>query len=160
MREVRYLSSWPAAVTNSSTKFCGELGHNSEIFFKAAQVLNFKIFWRWTLNRYKRIKTTFNFKNYWRVLRMHILDKIDWDFNQRERRNIHNVSCLNYLNLNKFFADVLTMHSISTYSLMNIIFALCLKRSLSLTLTIFIFFFIHIEFLIIKHTRTSVNEFK
>ena len=98
MVEVRQLSPRPArpSLSQSPTRFCGEFNHDSEAFPTEAQVPDFKIFWRWTLDHYKRIKTASSLKNYWRVLRMHILDKADRDFNQCERRDIHNVSCINH----------------------------------------------------------------
>ena len=148
------------AVTDPSSRYCSECSYDFKTFFKDAQVPDFKVFWRWMLNHYNRIKTVFSLKNYWWVLHMHILDKADWDFNQSERRDIHNVSCVDYLDSGKFSTDVLAMHSISTHSLTSIISALCPKRSLSLTLTISTTFFTHTEFLMIKHTTMSVSRFR
>ena len=148
------------AVTDSPSRYCSECSYDSETFFKDAQVLDFKVFWKWTLNHYNRIKMAFSLKNYWWVLCMHILNKADQDFNQSERRDIYNVSCVDYLDSEKFFTDVLTMHSISTHSLMSIISTLCPKRSLSLTLMISITFFTHTGSLMIKHTMMSVSGFR
>jgi len=83
-----------AYIPNSSNRHCRELGHNAHGFPKEAQVPDFKVFWRWTLDRYKRIDAGSSVKNYWRVLRMYILDKADRDFDQSKRRYIHNVRCL------------------------------------------------------------------
>ncbi|KAL2048924.1 hypothetical protein ABVK25_010777 [Lepraria finkii] len=83
-----------ALVLRKWSRFCDELRREPETFLQEAQVPDFKIFWKWTLDRYKRIKTASSLKNYWRVLRMHILNKADRDFDPRERKDIHN-----YLNL-------------------------------------------------------------
>ncbi|MCJ1422042.1 hypothetical protein MMC32_008411 [Xylographa parallela] len=83
-----------ASILKKWNRFCGELYYNSYAFLTEAQIPDFKIFWRWTLDRYEGIKTASSLKNYWRVLRMHILDKADRDFSPREKRDVHN-----YLNL-------------------------------------------------------------
>ena len=57
---------------------------------------DFKVFWKWTLDRYKRVDAASSLNNYWRVLKMHLLDKADRDFDQRERRDIRNVRCQSY----------------------------------------------------------------
>ncbi|KAL8989941.1 MAG: hypothetical protein Q9177_001280 [Variospora cf. flavescens] len=73
---------------------CRELEYDPRLFLKEAQVPDFKIFWKWTLDRYKRVDAASSLNNYWRVLKMHLLDKADRDFDQRERRDIRN-----YINL-------------------------------------------------------------
>lgn len=81
--EVEEISGLPvrsatiADIHNSPTRHCCELGYKPHNFLKKAQVLNLKIFWKWTLNCYKRIDAASSLRNYWRVLRMHILDKAD-----------------------------------------------------------------------------------
>ena len=54
---------------------------------------DFKIFWKWTLDRYKRVVAASSLNNYWRVLKIYLLDKADRDFDQPERRDIKNVRC-------------------------------------------------------------------
>jgi len=66
-----------ADIHNSPTRHCCELGYEPHDFLKEAQVPDLKIFWKWTLDRYKRIDAASSLRNYWRVLRMHILDKAD-----------------------------------------------------------------------------------
>ncbi|SLM37820.1 hypothetical protein LPUS_07790 [Lasallia pustulata] len=66
-----------ASILKKWGRFCSEFGYNPETFLTDAQ------------NR-----RGFNLKNYWRVLRMHALDKADRDFDARERRDIRN-----YINL-------------------------------------------------------------
>lgn len=80
-------------LTISPPRFCGELGYNPETFLTDAQVPDFKTFWKWMMDRYNRIGVGSSLKNYWRVLRMHALDKADRDFNPCERRDIRNVRC-------------------------------------------------------------------
>ena len=82
-----------ADIHTSFTRHCCELGHQPHHFLKEAQVPDFKVFWKWTLDRYKRVDAASSFKNYWRVLRMYILDKADRDFDPFERRDIRNVRC-------------------------------------------------------------------
>lgn len=53
----------------------------------------FKIFWKWTLDRYKMVDEASSPNNYWKVLKMHLLDKTGRNFDQRERRDIKNVKC-------------------------------------------------------------------
>ena len=120
---------------------------------------NFKIFWKWTLNRYKRVDATSSLNNYWRVLKMHLLDKTNRDFDQRERRNIKNVRCRS-LYLEKLHVDISIVCNISTCSSSNIVFALFLKKNRWLISTIFIFFFTRIEYEMMRLIRTSDNEFK
>lgn len=43
------------------------------------------------MNNYKKIETALSLKLYWRILQMHILDKIDWIFNENDKRDIRNV---------------------------------------------------------------------
>ncbi len=76
----------------SPPRFCGELDYNPETFLTDAQVPDFKVFWKWTMDRYNRIGVASSLNNYWRVLRMHALDKSDRDFDPRERRDIRNVT--------------------------------------------------------------------
>lgn len=83
-----------ANIYHSSIRHCCELGHEPHNFLTEAEVPDFKIFWKWTLDRYKNITAESSFKNYWRVLRMHIFDKVDRDFDPHERRDIRNVRCL------------------------------------------------------------------
>ncbi|KAG8531634.1 uncharacterized protein KY384_003265 [Bacidia gigantensis] len=83
-----------ASILKKWERFCGELGHHPSTFRKDAQVPDLKIFWKWTMDRYNRIGVASSLKNYWRVLRMHALDKADRDFDPHERRDIHN-----YINL-------------------------------------------------------------
>jgi len=69
----------------SLPRFYCELGYNPGTFLEDAQVPDFKIFWKWTMDRYNRIGVASSLKNYWRVLRMHALDNADRDFDPRER---------------------------------------------------------------------------
>lgn len=43
------------------------------------------------MDNYNRIGVASSLRNYWRVLRMHILDKANQDFDPRDRRDIRNV---------------------------------------------------------------------
>lgn len=43
------------------------------------------------MNRYNKISVTSSLRNYWRILRMHVFDIANQDFELRERRNIRNV---------------------------------------------------------------------
>ncbi|KAA6415050.1 MAG: hypothetical protein FRX48_01801 [Lasallia pustulata] len=83
-----------ASILKKWGRFCSEFGYNPETFLTDAQVPDFKLFWKWTMDRYNRIGVDSSLKNYWRVLRMHALDKADRDFDPRERRDIRN-----YINL-------------------------------------------------------------
>ena len=86
------------------------------------------MFWKWTLDKYRRIDAASSFKNYWRVLRIYIPDKADRDFDPFERRDIRNVrrSCPE---LGKFHADVSTACSISMFLSMSMVSKLCLRRN-------------------------------
>lgn len=75
-------------------RFCRKFHHNPTAFLKTAAVPNFKLFWLWTLNSYKRIKAGSSVENYWRVLRMHIHDAVDRSFNDADKRDILNVRLL------------------------------------------------------------------
>jgi len=104
-------SATNANLCDSSPRHCCELGHDPTHFLKEAQVPDFKVFWKWTLDYYNRIDAASSFKNYWRVLRMHILDKPDRDFDLLERRDIRNVR-YPFLASRKPHADVSTSRSI------------------------------------------------
>lgn len=80
------------AVTNGPpSRFCNKLGYDPRTFLKDAQVSDFKIFWRWTVDHYNKINVASSLRTYWRTLRMHALDVADRDFDPRERRDIRNV---------------------------------------------------------------------
>ncbi|SLM34469.1 Protein of unknown function DUF3435 [Lasallia pustulata] len=83
-----------ASILKKWGRFCSEFGYNPETFLTDAQVPDIKIFWKWTMDRYNRIGVDSSLKNYWRLLRMHDLDKADRDLDPRERRDIRN-----YINL-------------------------------------------------------------
>lgn len=76
---------------------------------------DFKVFWKWTLDRYKRIDAASSVKNYWRVLRIHILDKADRDLDPCEKRDIRNVRCP-FPETRKPHADVSAAYSTSINS--------------------------------------------
>ena len=43
------------SLTISPPSFCSEFGYDPEAFLKDAQVEDFKMFWKWTMDRYNRI---------------------------------------------------------------------------------------------------------
>ena len=118
-----------ADIHHSSIRHCCELGYEPHYFLKEAQVPDLKIFRKWTLDRYKRIDAASSLRNYWRVLKMHILDKADRDFYPSERRDIRNVRCP-FPELRKPYADVLSPRSISIYLSTSTASGLCPRRNL------------------------------
>ena len=45
------------------------------------------------MNNYNRIEASSNIKNYWRVLRMYVLEKHDRFFNESDIKDMRNVKC-------------------------------------------------------------------
>lgn len=88
---------------------------------------DFKVFWKWTLDRYKRVDAASNLNNYWRVLEMYLLDKADRDFDQQERRDLRNIGCRS-LYIGKSYADVPAVCSVSTCLSSSIASAHSLKK--------------------------------
>ncbi|KAL9577130.1 MAG: hypothetical protein Q9203_007573, partial [Teloschistes exilis] len=64
--------------------------HDPIILLKHAQTADIKTFWKWAVDSYNRITVAASLRVYWRVLRMHALDKADRVFDEREKRDIHN----------------------------------------------------------------------
>ncbi|KAA6411993.1 MAG: hypothetical protein FRX48_04143 [Lasallia pustulata] len=44
-----------ASILKKWGRFCSEFGYNPETFLTDAQVPDFKILWKWTMDRYNRI---------------------------------------------------------------------------------------------------------
>ena len=82
-------------------RFCDELDYSSKIFLKNAQISDFKIFWKWTMNRYNRINVISSLRVFWRILRMYAFVIVDRDFDFSEKRDIRNVRYW-YLRVSKF----------------------------------------------------------
>jgi hypothetical protein len=80
-----------AVDTNEDSRHCYELGKRPDIFLKEAESPDLKVFLLWVMNNYKRIGAASSLKNYWRVLRMHILDKTGRVFSESDKRDIRNV---------------------------------------------------------------------
>jgi len=80
-----------AVDTNGDSRHCYELGKRPDTFLKEAESPNLKVFLLWVMNNYKRIGAASSLKNYWRVLRMHILDKTGRVFSESDKRDIRNV---------------------------------------------------------------------
>lgn len=150
---------WLSSLTILSPRFCSKLSYNSEIFLTDTQVSDFKVFWKWMINHYNRISMGLSLKNYWRVLRMHALNKADWDFDSRKKRDICNVRCW-FLQALRTSHWCLESASISIYLLMSMAFTLYPKRNRSSALTISTFFFIHTECLMTWHSRMNDSGFK
>jgi len=81
------------SLTKPPFRFCDELGYNPRTSLQNAQVPDFKMFWKWTVDHYNKINVASSLRTYWRVPRMHALDVADRDFDPRERRDIRNVRC-------------------------------------------------------------------
>lgn len=111
------------------------------------------------MNHYNRNSVTSSLKNYWQILRMHALNKADWDFNSCKRRDIKNVRCW-FLWAWEASYWCLKCVSTSMCSLMSMIFTSYLRRNWSSVLTISTFSSTHIECSMIWHLRMSSSELK
>ncbi len=143
--------------TNEDSRHCYELEKRSDIFLKEAESSNLKVFLLWVMNNYKRIETVSSLKNYWRVLRMHILDKTDRVFSASDKRDIRNVR--NVLKPEETLTDRLISRSISNISRFSFIFVHFSWKNSSQIATICIFDSILTESLMIRYFRISVSEF-
>ena len=143
--------------TNEDSKHCYELKKRPNTFLKEAKSPNLKVFLLWVINNYKRIEVASSLKNYWRVLRMHILNKTSRVFNESDKRDIRNVR--NVLRPKETLIDRSTSRNILNISRFNFVFVYFSWKNSSQIATIYIFNSIFIESLIIRYFRMSVNEF-
>ncbi len=146
-----------AVDTNGDTRHCHELKKRPNTFLKKAESPNLKVFLLWVINNYKRIRAASSLKNYWRVLRMHILDKTDRVFSESDKRNIRNVR--NVLGPEETLTNRSTPRSISNISRFNFVFVHFPWKNLSQIATIYIFSSIPTRSLMIRYFWISVNEF-
>ncbi len=111
------------------------------------------------MDNYNRIGVASSLRNYWRVLRMHILDKANRDFDPRDRRDIRNVRYW-FLRASEAPRWRLGYTSISIYLSMSMASAFSLRRSQSSASMISTFSSIYTGCLIIWHSRMSGSGFK
>ncbi len=109
------------------------------------------------MNNYKRIEAVSSLKNYWRILRMHILDKTDRVFSESDKRDIRNVR--NVLKSEETLTDRSISRSISNISRFSFVFVHFSWKNSSQIATICIFDSILTESLMIRYFRMSVSEF-
>ncbi len=143
--------------TNEDSRHCYELEKRSNIFLKEAELSNLKVFLLWIMNNYKRIETASSLKNYWRVLRMHILDKTGRVFSESDKRDIRNVR--NVLRSEETLTDRSISRSISNILRFSFVFIHFSWKNSSQIATICIFDSILTESLMIRYFRMSVSEF-
>ncbi len=143
--------------TNGDTRHCCELGKNPEAFLKEAEMPDFKVFLLWVMNNHKRIGAASSLKNYWRVLRMHILDKTGRVFNESDRRDIRNVRYIFGTRGN--LTDYSIPHSISKISRSSSVSVHSRWKNRSQVAMICIFGSIPTGSLMIQYFRMSVNGF-
>ncbi len=142
---------------NEDSRHCYELEKRSNIFLKEAESSNLKVFLLWIMNNYKRIEAVSSLKNYWRILRMHILDKTDRVFSESDKRDIRNVR--NVLKSEETLTDRSISRSISNISRFSFVFVHFSWKNSSQIATICIFDSILTESLMIRYFRMSVSEF-
>ena len=143
--------------TNEDSRHCYELEKRSDTFLKEAESSNLKVFLLWIMNNYKRIETVSSLKNYWRVLRMHILDKTGRVFSESDKRDIRNVR--NVLKSEETLTDRSISRSISNISRFSFVFVHFSWKNSSQIAMICIFDSILTESLMIRYFRMSVSEF-
>lgn len=143
--------------TNEDSRHCYELKKRPNTFLKKVESPNLKVFLLWVINNYKRIEATLSLKNYWRVLRIHILNKTNRVFSESDKRDIRNVR--NVLRSKETLIDRSTSHNILNISRFNFVFVHFLWKNSSQIATIYIFDSILIKSLIIRYFQISVSEF-
>ncbi|KAI9762363.1 MAG: hypothetical protein M4579_000513 [Chaenotheca gracillima] len=71
-------------------RFCHELSETPEAFLIDATAADYKTFLKWTLDRYRGIKASSTFDLYWRVLKMHYLERTGHLLNESVCRDVTN----------------------------------------------------------------------
>lgn len=86
------LSDWAANVF--SLRFCSDIDEPVDTFLQHAAAEDFKTFLEWILDKYSEVLARDSFSNYWRVLKMYILDYCGRELNDGIKRDVTNVRAL------------------------------------------------------------------
>ena len=93
IRKVHFTASLESqlASEDETQKKATSIGQRSPALPEPDQLPDLKIFWRWTLGRYQRIRAASSLGNYYRVLGIPILDTTGRALHESEKREILNV---------------------------------------------------------------------
>lgn len=69
-----------------------EIGQDVDVFLESASVADIKTYFEWVLHRHGKITTRSSMKNYWRVLKMYMLDKHGRRFSDEDYADVRDVS--------------------------------------------------------------------